>query len=397
MKNSIYRQSGNIKRLLFVIAIILIFLLLQYSQRIVEQLREDSTNLVRFYADVYTKAATDKSSQDFSFIFDQIIKRISIPIIISAERDSIPTAWKGVNIDTSDFSQSTMSEVEIIMKKMDKENEPIALKWDEYTLGYVHYGDTQLIQRLRMLPYVEIAVVGLFIFLGYLGFQIIRSSEKHSIWVGMAKETAHQLGTPISSLMGWIEVMKSEIKSSETIDDMSKDLERLERITSRFSQIGSTPAFHLKSLNDIINEVVNYFNRRLPQLSPEVALRFEAGDDYKVMINPDLFSWSLENLIKNALDAVPSEYGKVEVFISLLKHDKYVAIDVVDNGKGISKTNRRNVFRPGYSTKQRGWGLGLSLARRIIEEYHHGDLMVKESKPGERTVMRIVLKKGEVR
>lgn len=395
MKIAVYRHSGNIKRLLLLTAIILIFVLLRYTQNVVNKLREESTNLVRFYAEVYAKAATDYSTQDFSFIFDQIIKRISIPMVISEKRDSNPTAWRGIGVEESDFSQTTISEVEKTMRKMDVANEPIPLKYGEYVLGYIHYGDTQLIQRLRMLPYIEIAVIGLFIFLGYMGFQVIRGSEKRSIWVGMAKETAHQLGTPISSLIGWVEILKSEFGSSETVDDMSKDLMRLEKITLRFSQIGSTPSFQKISINTVINGVINYIDRRLPQLGSKVNIAFLPGGDYKAIVNPDLFSWALENLIKNALDAVPAENGKVEVCTSLVRRNKCIAIDVIDNGKGISKRNRKNVFRPGYSTKERGWGLGLSLTKRIIKDYHNGSITVKESKPGEKTVMRIILKSVE--
>ncbi len=394
MKTIIYRNSGNIKRILILIAIVLIFSLLRYTQIVVNKLREDSSNLVRFYAEVYAKAATDYGEQDFSFIFDQIIRKISIPMVLSQEIDKKPTAWKGIGLDEKNNTDKNLAKVQSLMNEMDLSNQPIPLKYNGKILGYIHYGDTELIKRLKMLPFVEIAVVGLFIFLGYMGFHVIRSSEKRSIWVGMAKETAHQLGTPLSSMMGWLELLKIKDRPFEEVDEMSKDLKRLEKITTRFSKIGSVPFFQLTPINTVIEDAVEYYKRRLPQLGPKVNLNFVTGGDYQVKINADLFSWAVENLIKNALDAVPEENGSIVLSTKLVKKGKFIAVDIMDNGKGISKRDRKNVFRPGYSTKKRGWGLGLSLAQRIIKDYHHGKIFVKESKPGEATVMRILLKKS---
>ncbi len=395
MKTIIYRNSGNIKRILIFIAIILIFALLRYSQNIVNRLREDSTNLVRFYAEFFAEAATDETSQDFSFIFDQIIRKISIPMVLSQEIGKKPTAWKGIGLDEEDITDENLFKVQSIMNEMDYSNKPIPLKYNGKVLQYIHYGDTKLIKRLKMLPFVEIAVVGLFIFLGYMGFHVIRSSEKRSIWVGMAKETAHQLGTPLSSMMGWLELLKIKDRPFKEVDEMSKDLKRLEKITTRFSKIGSVPSFQLTPINTVIEDAVEYYKRRLPQLGSKVNLKFTSGGNYQVKINADLFSWAIENLIKNALDAVPEKNGSVELLTKLVKKGKFIAVDVTDNGKGISKKNRKNVFRPGYSTKKRGWGLGLSLAQRIIKDYHHGKIFVKESKLGEATVMRIVLRRAK--
>lgn len=398
MNNKIYEYSGNIKRLLLLIAIILIFILLRYAQGIVNRLREDSSELVKFYAEVYAKAATEYDEQDFSFVFDQIIKKMSLPMIISNEEDSEPTMWKNIGIETDDLTGENIAKVEDIMREMDMANDPIPLKYGDYVLGYIHYGDNELIKQLQILPYVEIAVVALFIFLGYMAFQMIRSSEKRSIWAGMAKETAHQLGTPLSSLMGWMEMLKSEYGSNEVIDEVSKDLERLEKIAARFSKIGSKPSLELTQVKPIIEEVMMYFERRLPQYGTKVQLIFESDVDAKVLLNSDLFSWAIENLIKNSLDSVPQESGIVKIKVDLaevrkvFKKNDFVIVDVIDNGKGICRKNRKNIFRPGYSTKERGWGLGLSLTKRIIEDYHYGKIFVKESKPNYKTVIRIMLK-----
>lgn len=392
MKTVIYRQSGNIKRVLLILAIAMTVGLLNYTQKIVSRLRQDSANLIRFYADVYAKAAMDMSSDDFSFIFEEIIKKISTPMILSEKKDSQPTAWRNIGIPENDRSEMTIRAVQSLMLEMDRENQPIPLKYQDQVLQYIHFGDTNMIRQLRRLPYIEIAIVSLFILLGYIGFTVIRDSEKRSIWVGMAKETAHQLGTPLTALMGWLELLKGEIGANENIDEISRDVQRLEKVATRFSQIGSRPVLKPTQINPVITEAVTYYQRRLPKLGPGIGLSFVTEGDFKVNLNADLFSWALENLIKNAIDAVSQQNGLVVIEIKTIRNGKYIAVDVVDNGKGITIRNRKNIFRPGYSTKQRGWGLGLSLAMRIIKEYHRGRLFVLQSKPNEKTIMRIVLK-----
>jgi signal transduction histidine kinase len=334
----------------------------------------------------------DMSSDDFSFIFEEIIKKISTPMILSEQKDSLPTAWRNIGIEENDHSAETILIVRELMQEMDRENEPIPLKYEGRVLQYIHYGDTSMIRQLSRLPYIEIAIVGLFIFLGYIGFTVIRDNEKRSIWVGMAKETAHQLGTPLTALMGWLELLKSEIGDNENIAEISRDIQRLEKVATRFSQIGSRPILKPTSINPVIDEAVTYYKRRLPKLSPGILLDFTSEGEFEVNLNADLFSWALENLIKNAIDAVSQHNGQVAVELKTIRNGKYIAVDVIDNGKGISMRNRKNIFRPGYSTKQRGWGLGLSLAMRIVKEYHRGRLFVLQSKPNEKTVMRIALK-----
>ncbi|MGC9363733.1 MAG: sensor histidine kinase [Fidelibacterota bacterium] len=391
---NIYRQTSTIKRILLLLAIILIFALLWYSQQIVDKLREDLNNQISFYAGVYARAAVEESDQDFSFIFDEIIRKSTIPMIISAQIDKQPTAWRNVGVEDIDLNLETVAKLEQIMAEMDSANDPIPLTYKNYNLGYIHYGDTKLIRQLVTLPYVEISVVALFIFLGYMGFQVIRSSEKRSIWVGMAKETAHQLGTPLTSLMGWVELLQSEYPDNENIAEMARDIRRLEKITNRFSRIGSTPAAEKVAINATIQEAVDYYRRRLPQLGPGIQIEFKPSTDYQVTIIRDLFAWAIENLIKNAIDAVPQKNGKIRIQTELIKNGKWLAIDVIDNGKGVLPRDRKNIFRPGYSTKKRGWGLGLSLTKRIITENHQGKISVAESRPNEKTTMRILMKTG---
>ncbi len=393
MKDQIYQHSGAIKRILILFALILIFVLLHYSQGVVTRLREDSTNYVRFFKKIYVKAIIDPESREFDFIFDEIIEKIPFPMIISSQIEDEPTSWRGIDLKASLSEEEQRSQVLLIMHEMDRTYEPITLDYKGKILGYIHYGDTKLIRQLRMLPYIEIGVVGLFIFLGYFGFQVIRGSEKRLIWIGMAKETAHQLGTPLSSMMGWTELLKAKCNSYEELDEMTNDLERLEKVSTRFSKIGSKPSLKEAAINPIIHDAVVYYKKRLPRIGPRIRLDFDPEKNFTAMINTDLFSWALENLIRNAIDAVTDQNGSVRIVTSLVKKDQFIAIDVIDNGKGIPKRDRQNIFRPGFSTKKRGWGLGLSLARRIVEEYHKGKIFVLESRPFEKTVLRILLQK----
>ena len=388
MKNKIYYNSATVKRILTLIAIVIIFSLLFYSQKIVKDLRDDSTQLMNFYAEMYTDAVS-YTGNDFSFVFEKIIQNISIPMILSGKKDSVIVTWKNLEVTGDSLTHQDTLNVLSVMKKMDKANEPIELKYEDNTLGFIHYGDTELISKLRMLPFIEIGVVALFILLGYMGFQQIRSSEKSSIWAGMAKETAHQLGTPLSSLMGWIAVLESEQPDNNNILEMKQDIQRLNKVTNRFSKIGSTPEKKKKNVTEVIEEAVAYYQKRLPQLGRKIKINFNDQKQFYGEINPDIFSWAVENLIKNAIDAIGDRDGEVNLSISEDKEKNKIDIDVVDNGKGIEKKNWKNIFRPGYSTKRRGWGLGLSLTKRIVEKYHNGKIFVKTSKPGKGTTIRL--------
>jgi len=389
-----YKSAGRLKAGLFIVAIALILGALIYTQSLVSRLRSDVREFLNFYAEVYAKAASEFQGEDYSFIFEQIIQRINFPIIISSKKDSNPTAWKNVGVDPGDMSAEAIERVTDRMQTMDKSTNPIPLTYNNMLLGYIHYGDSRMIRELQWLPYIEIFVVAMFILIGYLGYQTIRRSEQRLIWVGMARETAHQLGTPISSLLGWIELLNSKDLSDEMQDvvgEMRQDVNRLEQVTARFSQISSEAHLSEVNLRNILESLVEYTRRRLPQTGKSVKLQVEGDTDITLSLNTELISWTLENLIKNGIDAIDTKQGKITVQIEQPDENK-VVIDVTDTGKGIgNSSDRSNIFKPGFSTKKRGWGLGLSLAKRIIEEYHHGELELAWTEPGKGTTLRITL------
>ena len=394
MKLNIYHLKGKFKGLLFIFAIVIIVLLLFHSQRIVNQLRTDSRDILQFRANLYAFAASDESSSNLNFIFEEIILRTNFPII-QTDPESNPIAWKGIGIDSADQSPEAIEKVRGMIEVMRHDSDPIPLKYQEIMLGYLYYGDSRLIKQLQMLPYIGIAVVGLFVLIGFLGFRSIQRSEQQFIWVGMSKETAHQIGTPLSSLMGWLELLKSKVgdkDSLKNLGEMEKDIERLNRITARFSQIGSKADLKEEKIASIISDVVRYFKTRLPQGGKRVKIVENYQINSTVALNKDLFEWVIENLLKNAIDAIEKDVGRIEINLNQLKNGRHrVCIDISDNGRGIAAKRKSEVFKPGYSTKQRGWGLGLSLAKRIVDQYHGGKLTVKESRTHQGTTMRILL------
>jgi signal transduction histidine kinase len=255
------------------------------------------------------------------------------------------------------------------LQDLDSENPPVSISYQGYVLGYYHYGVSSIIKQLRWLPYIEIAVAILFILIGYIGFSQIKKSEQRYIWVGMAKETAHQLGTPLDI-----------------------DANRLSKIALRFSQIGSFPALQKLDVVEILQNAVVYIRKRLPRIYKKISIKENYEFDPLIELNGELFEWVIENLVKNAVDAIESRSGTIELKLKA-ENDQFISIDVSDTGKGISARDKNHIFKPGYSTKKRGWGLGLSLAKRIIEEYHGGKLFLKETRTGMGSTFRILLRR----
>jgi signal transduction histidine kinase len=248
------------------------------------------------------------------------------------------------------------------------------------------------------LPYIEIGAAIVFILIGYIGFSRIKKSEERYIWVGMAKETAHQLGTPLSSIQGWIEILKSNSEDKlHAISEIEVDSKRLNKVAARFSQIGSVPAFKDINIVEVLKNIVQYFRKRLPQFEKKLYIEEIYDIDPVLKINTELFEWVIENLLKNAVDAISNQQGTITVRLSNSTDKKSIYIDISDTGKGINPRDKKNIFKPGFSSKKRGWGLGLSLAKRIIEDYHQGKLYLKESRPAEGSVFRIALDSNNIK
>ena len=389
-------RSANIKIALLIAAFLIIVPILLYTHYLVEKLQKREQEVASLYAkSVEYLANSPYTGADYSFIFDELIQAIDFPIIETDAADKEIKAARNVEVDSSLPKSQQDAFLISLIHEMDIMNHPILVSYqDTILLSRVHYGESPLITRLRWLPYIEITIGALFILVGYIGFSYIKRSEQSNIWVGMARETAHQLGTPLSSMMGWIEILKlhslSDTKLAETIADMENDLNRLKRIADRFSKIGSKPDLREEELYDVVQNVILYFQKRIPQMGKRVDISVETTERVTAHINRELFEWVLENLVKNGLDAM--EDGKGKITFRIARSNGVPVIDVTDTGKGIDATYRKDIFRPGFSTKKRGWGLGLSLSKRIVESYHKGKLSVKESRPGFGTTFRIKLK-----
>ena len=383
------------------IAFIIIACTLWYTHDLVQALSQKEKEVADLYAKSFEYIANGKTGDsDYSFLFTEIINTVDFPVIMTDRNNEPERPYiayiKNISLDTLLSVNEQHEFLKNLMIEMDRSHPPIKVAYqDTIVLNYLHYGESTLIVQLRWLPYGELAIAALFILIGYISFSYIKRSEQSNIWVGMARETAHQLGTPISSMLGWVELLKGQSegdkKATETLLDMESDLHRLQKIADRFSKIGSKPDLHNENISEVIGNVMEYFQRRIPQTGKKVRLVIESGEPIHTRINRELFEWVIENLTKNALDAI--ENGKGTIAYSISEDSTHVFIDISDTGKGITPKHRNDVFRPGFSTKKRGWGLGLSLSKRIIESYHAGKLFLKESNAGFKTTFRVKLNK----
>lgn len=317
-----------------------------------------------------------------SFISDVVINAASVPVIYA---DSAGRVIEYGNLNTNKVIDSLYLARQ--MEIMRSQNTPIKVELKEGVVNYIYYKDSLLLTQIQYYPYVQLGVIALFLLIAYYAFSNARKAEQNQVWVGMSKETAHQLGTPISSLVGWVEYLRhQEGVSTKVVEELEKDINRLELITERFSKIGSKPDITPQPIKPILEDTLTYLRSRA---SKQVQLSFTMErDDLTARFNPPLFNWVIENLFKNALDAME---GRGKITIAVTTHGNNLAIDVSDTGKGIPKSRFKSVFQPGFSTKKRGWGLGLSLSKRIIENYHRGKIFVKTSTIDKGTTFRILL------
>ena len=386
-----YRANANIKLGLFIFGLLLILGLIVYSNFLVNQLRSDNREIVKMYSEIIAKTVNEDSDTNLNFVFDEIIKKIQFPIIYT-DIENNPIYYKNIDVESLD-------ELTKPIESMDLQNKPIPISFsdaaleEDILLGYLHYGDSNLIQRIRWLPFIQISVVGLFIFVGFIGFNSIKNNEKRNIWVGMARETAHQLGTPVSALMGWLDRIKNHPNETDAVlDEMQSDLNRLEQISERFSKMSSDSDLEKISLKTLIEQQTVYLQKRLPSLGKDIELLVSTSDNINILGNRTLLGWAIENVIRNGIDSIKRENGKVE--LSLIDAEKFALIHIKDNGVGILKKDWKNIFRPGFSTKKIGWGLGLSLVKRIIHDIHAGQIKILSSNPNEGTVFEIRLNKA---
>ncbi|MEA3504638.1 MAG: HAMP domain-containing sensor histidine kinase [Bacteroidota bacterium] len=321
-----------------------------------------------------------------TFFSEVVVNSASVPVIITDSSKTHVITYG--NIENGNFSDTLF--LQKTLSLMEKENHPIEIKLTESETNYIFYRDSHLLRQFRYFPYVQFGAIGFLIFLAYLLFSSLRKSEQNQVWAGMAKETAHQLGTPLSSLMAWIEMLRISKVDENIVQEIEKDVSRLNNVTERFSKIGSKAVLKEEDLIGLIYETISYIKNRTSKkvnysISPYI------DDSIIIHINKHLFQWVIENLCKNAVDAMN---GKGDININIVDNKKSVTIDVTDSGKGIARSKIKEIFKPGYTSKQRGWGLGLSLAQRIVENYHHGKIFVKEtSEKG--TTFRIALPKKE--
>jgi hypothetical protein len=309
----------------------------------------------------------------------------NVPVIVTDSTRTNILQFGNLN----DVRMSNPAYAQKMLREMKAQNEPIEINFPEQGKAYIYYKNSNLLTKMKWFPIAQILVIGFFLFVSYLLFSASRKSEQNRVWAGMAKETAHQIGTPLSSIMAWVELIKmDETNAKQAAEEITKDVKRLEVITQRFSKIGSVPSLEEDNLTKIIYDTVAYLKPRSPR-KVHYDIQFPRNREVILPVNASLFSWVLENLCKNAIDAME---GKGRITLAMQEENKQVIIDVSDTGKGIPLTEQKSIFNPGYTSKKRGWGLGLSLAKRIIQEYHRGKIYVKNSS-SKGTTFRIILKK----
>lgn len=372
----------NIRYIFIFIGIIIAGSFLYISNNIASDLAKEERQKIEIWSDALKLTVDNENNTDLDLILKILSGNKSIPVILCDENNNV---LMSVNLDVPD--EDSLSFFNHTISVFKRNNKPIEIN-DENFKQIVYYGDSTTLKRLQYYPYIQIGVLTIFICISTLALLSTKNAEQNKVWVGLSKETAHQLGTPISSIMAWMEYLKTKDIDIGIIEDMEKDVSRLNVVTDRFSKIGSQPSPEKKDVTIEIESSLNYLRKRISN-KVEFIFNFPQEAVY-AEVSPSLFSWVIENLIKNAVDAMS---GKGKIIINIIENEDNIFIDLTDTGKGISKSNFKEIFKPGFTTKERGWGLGLSLVKRIIEEYHKGKIYVKESELNVGTTFRIELKK----
>lgn len=407
-----FRLFGSIaalKGLFIVVGAVLTLAFLFHAQITVRDLEQNQRELVQalgvyFITQSASEDVTDGS--ELSILIDQI-QRMNLPIVVTDEMGN-PLVWKAIDVPNEPDDPMVVAEVRLLVAEMDAETEPVRLQVPGLNM-LLHYQYSPAVRRMRWLPFVEIGLGGLFVFLSLFIYRNINQLEQRHIWIGMAKETAHQLGTPLSALTGWLELVRMEInpegaerrgrqrKVDQIIDEMNGDITRLNKIASRFSQIGSIPELHRQDIRSIITGSVEYYKKRMPTHARSLDIQAIYDPEHPLHVdgNRELLEWVIENLLKNAIDAIDAPEGLIKVSAQSTADNQSVSVTVQDNGKGMPHSAQKQIFDPGFTTKKRGWGLGLSLSKRIIEEYHRGRIYLRESHPDSGTTFEILLPASE--
>jgi two-component sensor histidine kinase len=378
-----YEQKLRWKQWLLLIAVLIGIFSLWYTDRLVQKLAHEEDKKVIIWANATRQLL--KAENDFNFLLDIIRDNETIPVILVDDGGNIIDSR---NLDSTKTSNDKYMAQQL--QSMKEEHQPIPILYDEENgkYNYLYYRNSIILTQLKRYPYYQLSIIGVFIAVAYFAFSSSRKAEQNQVWVGMSKETAHQLGTPISSLNGWIQLIRETGKEAqeELLNELENDVKRLERITERFSKIGSAPELNQENVEAVLKNCIAYLR---PRTSGRVKFSLSsANPECTALVNVPLFEWVIENLCKNAIDAMEAE-GNLD--ISVQEKAERVWVDITDTGKGIPASKHKTVFKPGFTTKKRGWGLGLSLAKRIIEDYHKGSIYVQSSEPGKGTTFRIEL------
>lgn len=381
--NSLYDSRQLLKYLFIVAAVVIAIASVFVSDLLIKDLAREERQKIEVWAEATRVLTSEDPSLNMNLILQIIQGNTAIPVMLCNDRDSVMN-YKNLELPEKNVDEFLQKKVQELKKKKD----PIVIDMEDGTYQYLYYDDSLILKRLLVYPYAQLTVMAVFILTAFLALASTKKAEQNKVWVGLSKETAHQLGTPISSLIAWLEYLKLKEVDPTLLAEMEKDVKRLEMIAERFSKIGSTPEPVPVNICESIRSALDYMETRI---SSKVKITVEAPEEpVMVLMNQALFAWVVENLCKNAVDAME---GQGNITFHIEEKGKKVRIDVTDTGKGILKSKFKTVFNPGYTTKKRGWGLGLSLVKRIIESYHGGKIYVKSSEIGKGTTFRIELRR----
>lgn len=374
--------SRHFKLIFIAVGVLIIFASTLFSNRLAGSLADEEQKKIEIWAEATRQVILADVDTDIKFALSIIEDNTTIPVVIVDENDQLLQS-RNVKEPAKNIEKFYENEIARLKAK----REAIEVKIEDST-QYIYYDDSLLLKQLYYFPYIQFGIIIVFLFVAFFAFSSTKKAEQNRVWVGLSKETAHQLGTPISSLLAWVDLLKAKHSDDRLLTEMSKDVNRLRIIAERFSKIGSTPDLNIVSLNETVETAVQYINNRSSN-KVDINCTFADENPLFVHLNVPLFEWVIENLCKNAIDAMDG-IGKID--INIKQDNKNIIIDVSDNGKGIERKKFKTIFSPGYTTKSRGWGLGLSLVKRIIEEYHQGKIFVKESGINHGTTFRIILR-----